>query len=214
MPKDNVDAALKPLLDRIIPAYKENRLDKSAPDFWAARAATTFFKDEHLDRGIFSVYLFNLLHLRVGEAIYQPAGMPHAYLEGQNVEVMANSDNVLRAGLTDKHVDVDELMKHVRFEATYPNVLPARQASEQAFEAPVQEFHLKKYTTQAGLNIGVASATIVFATDGTSRFEVDGKAIDIKRGEAVLLLPGTGVSVQPSGNAFTCFLVSTPMDKI
>ena len=49
--------------------------------------------------------------------------MPHAYLEGHNVELMANSDNVLRGGLTPKHVDVPELIKHIKFEATIPNVM-------------------------------------------------------------------------------------------
>ncbi len=44
--------------------------------------------------------------------------VPHAYLEGQNVEIMANSDNVLRGGLTNKHIDVKELLKHIKFEPT------------------------------------------------------------------------------------------------
>ena len=77
-------------------------LDKEDEDFWAARAAITFnrIKELNIDRGIFSIYLFNLVHLKKGEAIFQDAGVPHAYLEGQNVEIMASSDNVLRGGLT------------------------------------------------------------------------------------------------------------------
>ena len=80
-------------------------------------------KDGNIDRGIFSIYLFNLVHLKKGEGIFQDAGVPHAYLEGQNVEIMANSDNVLRGGLTTKHIDVKELLKHVKCEATYPGYL-------------------------------------------------------------------------------------------
>ncbi len=106
-----VNAVLQPLLDRILPAYREDRLSKDKEDFWAARAALTFNETGRIDRGIFSIYLFNLVNLHPGEAIFQDAGLPHAYLEGQNVEIMANSDNVLRGGLTPKHIDVPELLK-------------------------------------------------------------------------------------------------------
>ena len=96
---------------------------------WAARAALTYNQGARIDRGIFSIYFFNLVNLHPGEAIFQDAGLPHAYLEGQNVEIMANSDNVLRGGLTPKHVDVPELMKHVRFEATNPRILMGDRAA-------------------------------------------------------------------------------------
>jgi len=213
MPQEEVDAVLGPLLDRIVPAYKQNTLQKSSADFWAARAALTFCKDDHVDRGIFSVYLFNLLHLTKGEAIYQAAEMPHAYLEGQNVEVMANSDNVLRAGLTDKHVDVPELMKHVKFEATRPNILSADQKSEQSFDAPVEEFHLKKYQPGGPISVPIKTATIVFATEGAGSFGGGRNTTEIKRGEALLLLPDGDLLARPSGAEFTFFSVSTPLDK-
>ena len=129
MPQTKVDEVLSPLMQKIIPQYNNGTLKKGDEHFWAARAAITFCKDNRYDRGIFSIYLFNLLHLQEGQAIYQAAGLPHAYLEGQNVEVMANSDNVLRAGLTDKHVDVPELMKHVKFEATHPKTIKASNAA-------------------------------------------------------------------------------------
>ena len=56
------------------------------------------------------------VNAKPGQAVFQGAGVPHAYLEGQNVELMANSDNVLRGGLTPKHIDVPELLKHTLFE--------------------------------------------------------------------------------------------------
>src|SRR6185312_14307445 len=111
MPQKNVREVLQPLLDRIIPLYKSGELSRNQEHFWAARAALTYGGHGEIDRGIFSIYFFNLLNLQPGEAIFQAAGLPHAYLEGQNVEIMANSDNVLRGGLTQKHVDVPELMK-------------------------------------------------------------------------------------------------------
>ncbi|MEJ7679943.1 MAG: hypothetical protein WKG06_19210 [Segetibacter sp.] len=72
----------------------------------------------------FSLFIFSILsRLKEGEAVFQGAGVPHAYLEGQNVELMANSDNVLRGGLTPKHIDVPELLKHITFEGIEPNIL-------------------------------------------------------------------------------------------
>ena len=58
-----------------------------------------------------------------GEGLFQDAGIPHAYLEGQTMELMANSDNVLRGGLTAKHVDVPELLTLVKYEETRPAIL-------------------------------------------------------------------------------------------
>ena len=116
LPQQTVNEILQPLLDKIIPLYKENKLQKNDENFWAVRAALTYNEPNKIDRGIFSIYIFNVLNLHPGECVFQDAGLPHAYLEGQNVEIMANSDNVLRGGLTPKHVDVAELLKHVNFE--------------------------------------------------------------------------------------------------
>ena len=84
---------------------------------------------DDLDRGIYSIYFFNIVKANEGEGVFQGAGLPHAYLEGQNVELMANSDNVLRGGLTPKHVDVPELMKHTIFEGIVPNVMKGDEIS-------------------------------------------------------------------------------------
>ena len=142
MPQQHVNDMLQPIINRIVPLYKLNKLKKSSEDFWAARAAVHFCKNEIIDRGIFSIYFFNLLHLKKGQAIYQPEGLPHAYLEGKNVEVMANSDNVLRAGLTNKHIDVAELMKHILFEATVPRVIQAMENEHQQFKFFRRSFKL------------------------------------------------------------------------
>src|SRR5699024_6743476 len=116
LPQEKVNQILRPLLEHIIPLYKADQLSKTDPAFWASRAVASGMTTlEDIDRGIFSIYFFNLLHLKTGEGIFQAAGLPHAYLEGQNIELMANSDNVLRGGLTQTHVDVEELLKHTRF---------------------------------------------------------------------------------------------------
>ncbi|HVK96755.1 MAG TPA: mannose-6-phosphate isomerase, class I, partial [Flavisolibacter sp.] len=140
LPQEKVDEILAPVMNRILPDFESGALDKNNPNYWAAKAVINFCKNESYDRGIFSIYFFNLLHLKKGEGIFQPAGLPHAYLEGQNIEVMANSDNVLRAGLTDKHIDVKELNKHVVFEETIPNIYSPSGATVEKFETPASEF--------------------------------------------------------------------------
>ena len=110
MPQEQVDSLLNALLSRL---QAKPPSDKDSADYWALRAAENFpLPGGHRDRGIFSVYLLNLVHLRPGQGTFQPAGVLHAYLEGVNVELMANSDNVLRGGLTTKHVDVPELLEY------------------------------------------------------------------------------------------------------
>lgn len=189
MPQAEVNRVLKPLVDRIVPAYEAGQLKKEEEDFWAARAAVTYDDGGKIDRGIFSIYFFNLLNLHPGEAIFQDAGLPHAYLEGQNVEIMANSDNVLRGGLTPKHVDVPELLKHIRFEATHPRIImedygPGRIA---VYHTPAPDFELSKLSLLQGesLTIRAHSVEIFIVLGGKIGVIEPGVApFGRKRGEA------------------------------
>ncbi len=162
MPQQEVNTALKPLLDRILPLYKKQQLRPQEEHFWAARAALTYNEGEKIDRGIFSIYFFNLLNLHPGEAIFQDAGLPHAYLEGQNVEIMANSDNVLRGGLTPKHVDVPELLKHVRFEATHPHIIRENDTPGHitVYRTPAPDFELNRISLLAGEEVTMQSHSV------------------------------------------------------
>lgn len=213
MPQDEVDKVLQPLMQNVFPLYERGELEKSSEHFWAARAVQMFCKAGHHDRGIFSIYLFNLLHLKEGEGIYQPAGLPHAYLEGQNVEVMANSDNVLRAGLTDKHIDVPELMNHVKFEPTIPNIIPAREDKEQVYATPAAEFELTKFSLSDTVVLYTESASIFFAYEGAVDISLAEKSLRLNRGEAGLVLASQTVELKPDNGRVTVFAVSTPVGK-
>lgn len=167
MEQQEVNRILKPVIDRILPLYKNGELLKSQESFWAARAAESFCKNNNYDCGIFSIYFFNLVHLKKGEAIYQGAKLPHAYLEGQNVELMSNSDNVLRAGLTDKHIDVSELLKHVAFEETIPNILSSSVEEAIKFDTPAKEFELHKYElNNSSIDVSAQSPEIILILNG------------------------------------------------
>jgi mannose-6-phosphate isomerase len=208
------DAVLGPLLDRVVPLYQEGRLQKESEDFWAARAALTFCKDGHYDKGIFSIYFFNLLHLQKGQGIYQPAGLPHAYLEGQNVEIMANSDNVLRAGLTDKHVDVPELMKHVVFRETIPKIIDPSAGNSTAYDSPAEEFGLISYALEEDekINFTTSSADIILCLQGKASIKSGNENMELSSGSAVFIPAGTDVDITAS-EATVLYRSMTPVQE-
>ncbi|HSX96269.1 MAG TPA: mannose-6-phosphate isomerase, class I, partial [Streptomyces sp.] len=126
------------------------------------------------DPGVIAAMLLNHVRLQPGEALFLGAGIPHAYLNGLGVEIMANSDNVLRCGLTPKHVDVPELLRIVRFEATDPGVLrpEASPDGEEVYETPIDEFRLSRYVlpeATAPHDLTRATPQILLCTAGSVR---------------------------------------------
>jgi mannose-6-phosphate isomerase len=214
MPQPEVNRILRPLVDKVIELYKQNKADKNKEDFWAARAALTFNKGQDIDRGIFSVYLFNVVKLERGEAIFQDAGVPHAYLEGQNIEIMASSDNVLRGGLTTKHIDVPELLKHVKCEPTYPNILKGEiRNSERVYKTPAPDFELSSFSM--GENDGVSftanTAEILLLAEGEVAVYDGGKQVILKRGwPSAVVFPGDKITIRSAGNSLL-FRASVPV---
>lgn len=210
MEQGKVNGILEPLIRKILPLYSNGSLSKENESFWAARAAVDFCKDGFCDRGIFSIYLFNLVHLKAGEGIFQPAGMPHAYLEGQNVEVMANSDNVLRAGLTDKHIDVPELMRHVKFEATIPNILNP-QTQHRIFFSSAEEFELQCYQLSKSEEkvIQTRTAETFLVTTGAIEVQTGNERLDFSAGESFFVIAGTVLTLKAVSEA-GLFRVTVP----
>ncbi|MBL7743805.1 MAG: mannose-6-phosphate isomerase, class I [Chitinophagaceae bacterium] len=213
MPQQEVDRILRPLVNNIVPVYQKGSADKMDEDFWAARAALTFSQGDHIDRGIFSVYFFNLVHLKKGEALFQDAGVPHAYLEGQNVEIMANSDNVLRGGLTTKYIDVKELLKHVKCGPTVPHILKGEETTPhvRVYKTPVRDFELSAVEVgQNDVAKAIATSTeIVIITEG--RVRIGNAGIELQAGDpAAVLLAGTEYSVTGIDKKSTVFRASVP----
>jgi len=109
------------------------RLADADPVFkWMQRLAD----DYPADIGVLLPILLNLICLEPGQAIFLDAGELHAYLEGLGVELMANSDNVLRGGLTAKHVDVPELLRILKFEGNDIKLLAPQEAIANEFVYP------------------------------------------------------------------------------
>lgn len=139
--------APQPDLDVLVPRVLEgaiNYIRSNAGEF-AAEARDVLELGERYpgDAGVLAALLLNRVHLRPGEAIYLPAGNLHSYLRGVGVEVMANSDNVLRGGLTPKHVDVPELLRVLNFTpATERDLHPPveQDGFERTYVTPAAEF--------------------------------------------------------------------------
>jgi len=162
-----------------------------------------------LDRGIVSSLLLNHVSLSKGEAIFVPAGMPHAYLSGLGVEVMIASDNVLRGGLTPKHIDIAELAKVLVFETTNPTPARVRKIAVglEQFEIPTNEFNF--YRAAVGSNnllvdINLPGDAVILCTSGAIAVSNSlGEREVIDRGEAAFLSDDARVfSLTGNGEAF------------
>ncbi|GAA3054750.1 mannose-6-phosphate isomerase, class I [Kitasatospora albolonga] len=160
------------------------------------------------DTGLIAALLLNHVRLQPGEALYLGAGLVHAYLRGTGVEIMANSDNVLRCGLTPKHVDVPELLKVVDFTASRPGVLrPAVDASgEQLYPVPIDEFRLSRYPlTGVPRTLSGRAPQILLCTEGTAVLTAaDGTELTLATGQSAFL-PADGTETVLSGADATVF---------
>lgn len=155
---------------------------------WAVRLAEKYPGD----RGVVGALMLNRVHLEPGEAIYLGAGNLHAYLHGVGIEIMASSDNVLRGGLTPKHVDVAELLKVLDFRDGPVGVLRPRavDAEEAVWDTPAPEFRLSRIAVSgAGIERDVTGPEIVLCTEGAlSVASADrGTPLMVERGMAVFV---------------------------
>jgi mannose-6-phosphate isomerase len=177
---------------------------KDTPEFWIQRWLE---KNPQVENGVLTLFFLNLLKLEPGMAMYQPAGLLHAYLEGQNVELMANSDNVLRAGLTPKHIDVAELLRTCSISPSRAEdfiIAPQTLANgEIRYVTPFEEFELTEIIGTEGTQVDwrVEAPEILFCYHGRATLQTDGQAdtqsaLPIAQGESALLLPGLQISLQ------------------
>ncbi|MGV1088184.1 MAG: mannose-6-phosphate isomerase, class I [Mycobacterium sp.] len=147
--------APQPDLEALIPAVLEGAVDyiRTGAKEFAAEARTVLELGERYpgDAGVLAALLINRISLKPGEGIFLPAGNLHSYLHGMGVEVMANSDNVLRGGLTPKHVDVPELLRVLNFTPVSDSCVPTRRDGvELVYETPACEFAVSVITLDDG----------------------------------------------------------------
>ena len=165
------------------------------------RFIATFYPD---DSGLFSPLLLNVVKLNPGDAMFLFAETPHAYLQGVALEVMANSDNVLRAGLTPKYIDIPELVANVKFvpkPAAELLTQPQQHGSELDFPIPVDDFAFALHELTADAReVAQQSAAILFCVDGEATIRKGEETLTLNPGESAFIaanespvaLSGTG----------------------
>jgi len=172
-------------------ANNAQKLEKKDPAFeWIIK----LYKEYQEDIGVISPAFLNLICLKPDQAMFLFAGELHSYLDGLGIELMANSDNVLRGGLTPKHVDVPELTKVVNFEERNIKILQCQEENinECIYTSRAEEFILsvisvdskKNYTSTA-----VRSAEILLCTDGQATITDfdNNENISLKKGKSVIV---------------------------
>jgi mannose-6-phosphate isomerase len=185
---DRREAAAQEALDKARPLA-----DTSPPYRWMVDLARAY----PADMGVLSPALLNLVCLEPGQAMYLQAGRLHAYLDGVGIELMANSDNVLRGGLTPKHVDVPELLSVVQFEETSIQILEPVPIGpfESTYECPAEEFSLtviRPGNGQPYVSPSVRSVEMLLCTAGEGRIEEGGQGVRLtmKKGDSFLIPAG------------------------
>lgn len=152
------------------------------------RVISEFYPD---DSGLFSPLLLNVIKLNPGEAMFLFAETPHAYLNGVALEVMANSDNVLRAGLTPKYIDIPELVANVKFTPRAADTLltePLRRGSELDFPIPVEDFAFSLHDlNREESTLAQQSAAILFCVEGEATLQKEGQTLTLKPGESAFV---------------------------
>jgi mannose-6-phosphate isomerase len=148
------------------------------------------------DIGVLAPLYLNLVTLQPGDALYLPAGELHAYLEGTALEIMANSDNVLRGGLTPKHVDVPELLATLVFEPRAPEIQKGLEVApgERVYRTPAREFELSLVDVAEGRTFQPTTGCgveILLGLEGSLRLAAEASSVVVERGRSVLVPAAT-----------------------
>jgi mannose-6-phosphate isomerase class I len=219
LPQDDVDQILGALIERLTRENEKRPFSREDQEFWILRSDREFSRSGKRDRGLFSIYLLNLVHLKPGEGLYLSAGVLHAYLEGSGIEIMANSNNVLRGGLTPKHVDVTELLANVTFECGPAEILRPTQnrpRQEWTYSTPATEFELRRievsasHPYQSATNHEVEILIVTHSRKGTrAEIETSGKSTSLKRGHVCLIPHGTTYTIR-ANQPITLYKATVP----
>jgi mannose-6-phosphate isomerase len=129
LPNSELQEILSKLRDLIKKSKNANPFDYF---YWIEKALEQYPDD----KGLLMIPMLNLVFLKKGDAIFQDSGIPHAYLKGVNLEIMASSDNVFRGGLTNKHIDSRLLQDHLVFDEVRPVIIQKKDISSTEYTYP------------------------------------------------------------------------------
>ncbi len=200
MTDQEVSMMFEPLVKRIVPLFEEGKLKKESHDYWAAKAVKDFDMHEgKFDRGLFSIYFLNLVHLKPGQSIFEAAGVLHAFLEGQYIEIMQNSDNIARIGATNKPIDIEGFLKFTIFEAQIPHVLDGdKNGNETSYPVPADEYLISKIALndhETYKNTST-SAEIILAVKGSSTITSEETSLSLAQGKSVVVFADCSYEIE------------------
>jgi mannose-6-phosphate isomerase len=191
----------EPGVDEFLSALSIAHPPSGKPDIdIALETATALASQFPEDPGAAVSLLLNHVVLEPGEALFLPAGNIHAYLRGTGIEVMAASDNVLRGGLTTKHIDVEEFLAIADFrELAEPRLHPVVSGSVRTFDPGIDDFVVTEIVSRGHVDVSVDGPSVAFVTDGnltvtadTEIRAVQGDALFIEAGETLTAVTGDG----------------------
>lgn len=215
MSQQAVNDLLDPLLVRLESENDRGGFGQDDPRFWLLRADGFFSQPEHRDRGLFSILLLNLVHLRPGQGLFLSAGELHSYLQGAGLELMANSNNVLRGGLTTKHIDVDELLDLVCFDAQpLAPIMPRKlDDAQRRYQVPATEFQLDVWSLPEGEHRTLAAADIRLGLllDGEIELVGNGHSLRLVAGQTFLIPARCEITIRTAQQG-TLYLAAVPDD--
>ncbi|GHU65319.1 hypothetical protein FACS189447_04050 [Spirochaetia bacterium] len=183
---------------------KNQKLAQDYPEYKDEWKLISWFAELYPnDPAVIAPLYLNLIDLNPGEAVYLPAGVLHAYVYGLGVELMANSDNVLRGGLTPKHIDLKELFRVLKFAPFKPEILKpvetaGSQASVYSYPAPAKEFSLSCYKSSISTDCNTVynekGPSIIIVIEGELHIEdrVKRNTVILKKGESAFIPAALG----------------------
>ena len=208
--KNELAGLVNPLLERLTAERERRSLSPKDPTYWVLEAHGHY----GLEPGLLVLFLLNLVHLRPGEGLFIPTGELHAYLRGLGVEVMGNSNNVLRAGLTRKFINPQELLRIVRFQSRPPQwvqpIPEPNQPEMQRYPTPTRAFLLHHCTLQAGQRstYEAGQLRLLLLTQGRLRVNQE----DLTPGDALFVPPEIAWTLQAEEESIY-WQVQVPMDQ-
>ncbi|KAI7837538.1 hypothetical protein COHA_008625 [Chlorella ohadii] len=170
------------------------------------------------DVGVLAAWFLNYLRLQPGQAVALPANEPHAYISGEIVEVMATSDNVIRAGLTPKMRDVEALCSSLTYDQGLPELLTGAKVAASphlaVYRPPFREFELWRYTPPAGTAEELPAADgplMLLVQQGGLRVRSGGQTRNLQRGDVYFVAAGAALELQAAADSRVWFAACNGM---
>jgi mannose-6-phosphate isomerase len=184
--------------------------NKLEPLYWFQQIKNLYYNENNADPGLVILFLMNVVYLKKGEAIYQKAGLMHAYMKGQNVEVMANSDNVLRGSLTTKYTNYKELLAVVNTAPTIPAIISPKLNVKNGlleYDLPLEDFQISsiELAQNSSITIEVAAKSMMIIYNGK---EVSIQNNSFKQSDVLFFTEATKIEINAHFEASLFYIYS------